>query len=114
MVERRSNMRIDALDEGLKVVNTIDGQPIGIVSNLSPEGMMLITSRQMFAGGILQLDIAPPASLHGNRISLGLKVLWCTPANSPDEYWAGLEIIDISPDGRRALQQLLTRLARSD
>lgn len=109
--DRRRNDRIDAYTEGLQVLNTIDGKPIGIVSNLSSGGMMLITSCELYTNGMLQLDIATPAALKLDRISLGFRVLWCTPANSPDEYWAGLEIIDISPAGRAALNALLDHLA---
>jgi hypothetical protein len=41
-----------------------------------------------------------------------VKVLWCTPANSPESYWAGLETIDIGETERRALADLLDYLAR--
>lgn len=109
--DRRRNDRIDAHDDGLRVLNAIDGQPIGIVSNLSGGGMMLISSRELYSNGVLQLDIASPPQLNLGRISLGFRVLWCTPANTPDEYWAGLEIIDISAAGRQALHALLDHLA---
>ena len=111
MAERRRNNRIDAYDEGLRVSNVIDEEPIGIVGNLSSGGMMLITGRELYADGILQLNIETPAEIGGGVISLGVKVLWCTPANSPDEYWSGLETVDISPEGAQALERLLDHLA---
>jgi hypothetical protein len=45
---------------------------------------------------------------------MGVKILWCIPANSPDEYWAGLETIDISDADNDSLQDLLDRLAGKD
>jgi hypothetical protein len=42
---------------------------------------------------------------------MGVKILWCTPANSPHEFWAGLETIDISPGDSDSLQKLLGRLS---
>lgn len=111
MDDRRQNDRFDAYDAGLRVVEGIDGAALGIIGNLSPGGMMLITTRQLYAGGILQLRIEPPPAVGGNPISLGMKVLWCSPASSPNEYWAGLETIDIASSDRDALRHLLDHLA---
>jgi hypothetical protein len=109
--DRRKSNRIDACEKGLRAINSLDGDPLGIIGNLSVGGMMLITNRKLFADGILQLEIEVPARLGGAPIPMGVKILWCTPANSPDEYWAGLETIDISPTDREALQQLISQLA---
>jgi hypothetical protein len=110
--ERRKSNRIDAHDEGLKVVNTFDRQAVGVVGNLSRTGMMLISSRELYSNGILQLDIETPSAFGGKPISIGFKVLWCTPANSPEQYWAGLDIIDIGERERESLGLLLEYLAR--
>lgn len=114
MDDRRRSRRIDAFDEGLQVRNGITGDKLGIVGNLSLGGMMLITQRQLEADGILQLVVEAPVSFDLAPISIGTKILWCTPANSPDEYWAGLETIDIAKSDETVMQQLLDRLARSD
>lgn len=111
MDERRKNDRIDAFDIGLQAINSIDGEALGVIGNLSTGGMMLITTRQLFANGVLQLKIDLPAELGNGPIALGVKILWCVPANSPDEYWAGLETIDISSHDENALVALLERLA---
>ena len=109
--ERRKSNRIDACEMGLRAIDSLDGEPLGIIGNLSVGGMMLITNRQLFADGILQLKIEVPTGLGRAPIPMGVKILWCTPANSPDEYWAGLETIDISPADEDALQLLITALA---
>ena len=111
MDDRRRNCRIDAFDDGLQVRNSIDGAALGIVGNLSIGGMMLITQRQLQPEGILQLAIESPASIGIAPIHIGAKILWCTPANSPDEFWAGLETIDIDTQGETDLVALLDRLA---
>lgn len=108
--DRRLNNRIDAFAIGLQVANSIDGEPIGIIGNLSLGGMMLISQRQLHPDGVLQLTIQVPSTLGGTPISIGAKILWCTPANSPDEFWAGLETIDIAASGREALQKLIGQL----
>ncbi|MCB1785499.1 MAG: PilZ domain-containing protein [Chromatiaceae bacterium] len=111
MDDRRKNNRIDAYDAGLRVIDGIDDSTLGIVGNLSLGGMMLITNRQLYADGILQLKIEPPPGFDASAVSMGVKILWCTPANSPDEYWAGLETIDIGPSEERVLLSLLDHLA---
>ena len=109
--DRRENNRIDAYDVGLRVTNSVDGELLGIVGNLSSGGMMLITRRQLFPDGILQLTIDPPREMNCAPIPVGVKILWCTPANSPDEFWVGLNTIDISAAGQATLVRLLEQLA---
>ncbi len=111
MDDRRKSNRIDACEMGLRAINSLDGEPLGVIGNLSVGGMMLITNRQLFTDGILQLEIEVPAGLGGGTVPMGVKILWCTPANSPDEYWAGLETIDIGQTDQHALQRLIERLA---
>ena len=111
MDERRKNDRIEAYQVGLPVISGIDSQKIGVIGNLSLGGMMLITTQELYADGILQLKIDVPAELGSELISMGVKILWCTPANSPHEFWAGLETIDLSPGDSDSLQKLLDRLA---
>lgn len=110
MDDRRSNNRIDAFAVGLQVANSIDGESIGIIGNLSLGGMMVITRRQLHPDGVLQLTIQVPSTLGDHSIPIGAKILWCTPANSPDEFWAGLETIDIAAADRDALQHLIDQL----
>lgn len=111
MDERRGSERIDAYQAGLAAVNDVDGEQLGVIGNLSLGGMMLIANQQLHADGVLQLKINVPNELGSGRISMGVKVLWCTPANSPREYWAGLETIDISDTDRDSLQQLLDQIS---
>ncbi len=113
MEDRRSSDRIDAHNVQLGVNNTIDGEPMGVIGNLSPGGMMLITHQRLYASGILQLSIDVPKEANCGPVSMGMKILWCIPANSPDEYWAGLETLDISPESQAALQTLLAYLGET-
>ncbi len=107
MDERRKNDRIDPRGIEIEVINSIDGQTLGIIGNLSSGGMMLITPYQLFPEGVLQLTIQVPPELACPSIALGVQTLWCTPANSPDEYWVGLETIDIDASDAEALDRLL-------
>lgn len=109
--ERRKCDRIDAHNESMHVVNSITGETIGLVGNVSTDGLMLITRCELYPNGILQLRVDMPANLGAAPITVGAKVLWCTPANSPNEFWAGLEIIDVNDAGRDTIQRLLVYLS---
>ena len=74
---------------------------------------MLISSQELYPNGILQLDLDVPEEVYTGPISMGMKVLWCIPANSPDEFWAGLETLDISADSQAALERLLGYLSEA-
>ena len=113
MDERRSSERVDAYQVGLAAVNDVDGEQLGVIGNLSLGGMMLIANQQLHTDGILQLKIDVPEELGSGLISMGVKILWCTPANSPKEYWAGLETIDISDSDRDSLQRLLDQITEA-
>lgn len=113
MEDRRKSNRIDAHEACLGVRNAVDDEPIGIIGNLSIGGMMLIASQQFYPNGILQLDIDVPEEANTGPISMGVKILWCIPANSPDEFWAGLETLDISKDSHAALERLLDYLSEA-
>jgi hypothetical protein len=113
--ERRKSERIEAQSAGLSLVNSVDGQEIGIVGNISTGGMMLISSRELFEDGVLQVNLeALPNGVGVDSVSCGVKVLWSAPANSPSEYWAGLEIIDISKSDQDGLNRLIDHLIQHD
>ena len=71
---------------------------------------MLITTHQLHPDGILQLTIHPPEGADCDTLQMGLKVLWCSPANTPAEYWVGLETIDISAANLASLNRLLSHV----
>jgi hypothetical protein len=109
--ERRKSPRIEAHSAALQVNNKLDGSELGSVGNLSMGGMLLISNRELYQDGVLQLSIsALPQDLMCGEIPLGVRVLWSAPAHSPDQHWAGLEIIDIGPDAKSDLARLLDYL----
>lgn len=112
--DRRKSARIGAHDLELRVLNAIDDEPLGVIGNLSLGGMMLITRRELLAEGVLQLRIEAPGEGAESAISLGVRVLWCTPANSPHEYWVGLETIDIGEAEAARLGRLLDHIGQRD
>jgi hypothetical protein len=113
--ERRKSDRLEAASAGLSVRNAPDHRELGIVGNLSEDGMMLIVNRELMTDGILQLSIESlPPQLGCDAIALGVLVLWSAPAATPDQHWAGVSIIDIGDDARRDYDALIAYLAGQD
>ena len=100
---RRSKRRHP--DQPVQVVNTMTGESIGQIGNLSHDGMMLIASREIRADALYQFSFP----LHPERggpveIEVGMHEQWSEPASVPGQYWAGFRIISIGADD----QELLT------
>ena len=86
---------------------------IGVVVNLSQEGMMLMTSKSLEDNAIhpLQLRTILPGEREVSSIDCGVDCLWSTPSEGEDEaavsFWAGCHIIDISDDNFEKLLRIL-------
>lgn len=86
---------------------------IGVVVNLSQEGMMLMTSTSLEDNAIhpLQLHTMLPGERELSVIACGVDCLWSTPGEGEDEaavsFWAGCHIIDISDDNFEKLLRIL-------
>lgn len=90
---------------------------IGVVVNLSQEGMMLMTSRSLEDNAIhpLQLRTILPGDREVSAIDCGVDCLWSTPGEGEDDtavsFWAGCHIIDISDDNFEKLLRILVGAA---
>ncbi len=89
----------------IQVVNTMTGQPVGRISNLSTDGMMLITHHDVLDDTLFQVTFSLPRS--SEELQTGIHALWCDRANAPGTWWVGVRIIDISADDQQALDEWL-------
>jgi hypothetical protein len=87
--------------------NEFTGKPLGMVTNISEEGIQLHSEDPFDKDQIIPLRLAPPANLTGAReILLTVQNVWCWPAVNPALYHAGFKIIRATPLARKALQKL--------
>lgn len=95
MTELRRAPRRSAA-QSIPVTDTMTGEVIGRIGNLSSNGMMLICSRPMTDDALYQFAF----DLGGNGtatqpVVVGAHQQWCEESRIAGQYWAGFRIIDL-------------------
>ncbi len=104
MNERRRATRKPVGDR-LTVTDTMTGEIMGIIGNLSHDGILMILHAPVLADTLYQVQFRIPDGLGGDPIEVGIHEQWIEQAQSSGggEYWAGFRIIDIDPADRERL-----------
>lgn len=106
--ERRTAPRIP-VPAPISVTDSITGETIGRVGNLSRNGMMLICHQPLHDGALYQVRFR----LNGDsqEIETGLHTMWTEQASTGGQQWSGLRIISISAPDAELLDQWLDSVA---
>ncbi|HEX7370191.1 MAG TPA: PilZ domain-containing protein [Rhodanobacteraceae bacterium] len=81
----------------IEVIDSISGEKIGRIGNLSRTGMMLICHRPLHDDALYQLRFRLPGSTDSNdEIETGVHTMWIEQAATRGYQWSGLRIISIS------------------
>jgi hypothetical protein len=83
----------------IEVTDTMSGDIIGHLGNVSEDGLMLVSQVELSEEAIYQFNF----TLHGRNgasalIEVGAICLWCSESSLPGTYWSGFKIVDISPE----------------
>ncbi len=89
------------------VVDTLTGERIGHLGNLSVGGMLLIAGVPMGDDALYQLRFALPDD--GGPIEVGAHVLWQDTGGAPGQAWVGLRFIGLSAEATRRLRDWTSR-----
>jgi hypothetical protein len=108
MTERKSVRK--PVRASLLVTDTMTGNTLGKVGNLSVDGLMLISPKPVGERRVYQVQFAIPNN-HGQeeRMEVGIQCLWSAPTHGDQSHWAGCQIIDISSDDQRRLDDWVER-----
>lgn len=95
-------------DYSVTVMDTITGQPLGHLGNLSSNGMLLIGQRIPRNEAVYQVSLTLPRH-DGSMpaIEIGIQEQWHEPAATPGQTWAGYRIIAIGNAEATQLDQWL-------
>ncbi|HEU0154355.1 MAG TPA: PilZ domain-containing protein [Arenimonas sp.] len=90
--KRRKVGNIDVLD-------TMTGELIGKLSNLSETGMLLILGQAVTSDALFQLrfTLADDAG-RSRQVEVGAHELWSDEAAAPGQVWTGFRFIDVAPE----------------
>ena len=98
-------------EEIVPVFNAITDERMGHIGNVSEGGMMLISRVPISDGHMYQIRFSlDDAGGTTHTFNVGMECLWVSEASSPDTYWAGFQIIDISDAEALALKGALADL----
>ena len=83
----------------IDVLDTMTGQVIGKLSNLSETGMLLILGQPLTSDALFQLRFSLPDDAgHARMVEVGAHELWSDEAAAPGQVWTGFRFIDVAPE----------------
>jgi hypothetical protein len=83
----------------IDVMDTMTGQAIGKLSNLSETGMLLILGQPIISDALFQLRFALTSENGSSRsVDVGAHELWSDEAAAPGQVWTGFRFIDVGPE----------------
>lgn len=96
----------------VQVFDTVTGERIGHIGNISESGLMIIGPAHMGEGHLFQMNFTLPEGDDGPSATfhLGAHCLWCSEAESTGTFWAGFEIIDITDEDAEVLSTIIVAL----
>ncbi|HEU4664330.1 MAG TPA: PilZ domain-containing protein [Dokdonella sp.] len=95
-------------DVALHVTDTMTGEVVGHLGNLSMEGMLLLAQRPIADDALYQFSFHLPDA-HGRLypIEVGVHEQWSAPGTMRGQSWVGFRFIDIAPDDATVLRDWL-------
>ena len=94
---RRAKRRKVGFD--VDVTDTMTGEVVGKLSNLSETGMLLILGQPLTSDALYQFRFTLVDDAGQERsIELGAHELWSDEAAAPGQVWTGFRFIDVAPE----------------
>ena len=101
------------LSRPIAIVDVINKGNFGELVNVTVEGIMVITDKEISTSSIYQLSLQLPVEIEGNTtIEIGADCLWCRKTENFTRYWAGFQIIDASDTALNQLQHLISHYSK--
>jgi hypothetical protein len=96
------------INQTIDITDVINGGKFGELINITTEGLMVMTEREIPTQSIYQLSLKLPVELHGSiTVELGADCLWCRKDENFHRFWAGFQIIDASDNAVKQIEELI-------
>lgn len=106
--EKRRKQRREFVDH-LPVRESSSGQLVGMLTNLTGSGMMLMTEFPLRVGKVLNVDLMLPEPLDGrSRIGIRMQCRWCHRRVNRRDFESGFRFVDTSFRQKLLLEALLS------
>ncbi len=101
------------VNQTIVIKDLINGGDFGELLNVTVEGIMAITDKEIDTHSIFQLELILPFEINGsNSVKIGADCLWCRKAENFHRYWAGFHIIDASDEALLQLETLIDQYSK--
>lgn len=111
--EMRKHPRFD-LKQPLRVIDNLSGEDMGMLVNVSQEGMMLLGDKTIVNDGVYQIHIPLKSEAEKDlSLSMGVECLWSNSDDADGKNWSGFRIIDISAHEQSMLNHMIEQLQAS-
>ncbi len=99
----------------LRVFNNNAEQPFGYIVDITPQGCMVISEKEIEAGKKMTLRMDLPSG-HGGKKHLVLKAetKWCKPDVNPDFFDIGFRFDDIDYEDEEIVHSLINMFGFQD
>ena len=95
----------------IPVTNTMTGEVMGRIGNLSNDGMLMVCDESVADGALFQLGFELTNSQGASQsIEVGAQEMWAEAANVPNQFWAGFHFIDIADSDLDVIESWLGEL----
>lgn len=96
------------------VTDTMTGDVVGYVGNVSMGGMLLIANRSLPLDALFQLRFAlPDEAGEAAPLETGAHVLWQDDSGAPGQKWVGLRFIGMPLEAARRLRDWTQPMSQS-
>ena len=108
MNERRKEPR-KPLMAYTQVFDLYGGRLLGILGDLTTQGIMVIGDKPLEPGGLITLAIELPElpEVKASRITFSSRVAWCEPDISPTYLNIGFEFLEVKPEQAKIIETII-------
>ncbi len=92
----------------LRIFNRKDGELIGYLGDITPQGIMLISEKPVETNRFFKLWMDLPGSSTVRRLEFEAKSIWCQPDMNPDFYDTGIQLLDMSKRDMAMIEDLIS------
>jgi PilZ domain len=107
MPERRKFRRKDLLFYA-RVYDSKSGRTIGNLLNITPDGAMVLSEKQVDSDLMMELHIELPDGIATKQeLVFTAKSLWCQPDINPEFYDVGFQFDKVSDEDGKIIQRMI-------